>query len=378
MAATPKQFNLDLDRFIKPSLTCEYASGLVKQLYNIIVDTIKQLDSYFDQNFYITVIPENGDKKEYVLKIVNAHHSQDVCFLDAQIRMMIFLNEKGLKCPHPLLQLNGEYASLQNINGEKGTFDHMVLLLGYVPGETLSTVDITFDLFYLVGQHLGAVDVALKEFQHEGLSTSGFIFSLDAVPPLKEYINMFKEEEKKRVLQYFISAFEENVVPNYSKLTRGSIHGDFNEFNILVAMNDCGKNPIRSESYSYKVCGLIDFGDIQDNYYIFEISVTIAHLMQHNKDSITAAGQILAGYLSMFPLTDLEKDLVFYCVAARLCQLMIIGMYTYTQNPNNKYILLTSQLAWRALELLHRTSKEKVDKMWSQLELSKATKALCD
>jgi len=57
-----------------------------------------------------------------------------------------------------------------------------------------------------------------------------------------------------------------------TKLNLGILHGDFNEQNILVG-------PINPESTEYKIVGLIDFGDMQVSFYVFELAITMCYMM---------------------------------------------------------------------------------------------------
>ena len=43
-----------------------------------------------------------------------------------------------------------------------GTLNHMVRLLGYVPGRLYRSIDVTPDLCYQAGQYIGRINIALK------------------------------------------------------------------------------------------------------------------------------------------------------------------------------------------------------------------------
>lgn len=77
----------------------------------------------------------------------------------------------------------------------------------------------------------------------------------------------------------------------------GLIHGDFNEQNILVTRG-------RKEG-EFKVSGVLDFGDSQVSYYVFELAITMTYMMLQTKDLATG-GLVIAGYSTVRPIPDVE------------------------------------------------------------------------
>lgn len=68
--------------------------------------------------------------------------------------------------------------------------------------------------------------------------------------------------------------------------------------------------------------------------------------------SIGAASAMLRGYNSVYPLQDVERQHLYLLIACRLACSATLGAYSYKQNPENVYLLLHAEPAWRALELL--------------------------
>lgn len=68
--------------------------------------------------------------------------------------------------------------------------------------------------------------------------------------------------------------------------------------------------------------------------------------------SISAAAAILRGYNSVYPLTDTERKHLVLLIACRLACSVTLGGFSYQQNPANEYLLLHSEPAWKALELI--------------------------
>lgn len=59
----------------------------------------------------------------------------------------------------------------------------------------------------------------------------------------------------------------------------------------------------------YRIEGIIDFGDIQYSYYVFELAITMAYAILISQD-IRAGGIVLAGYTVNRRLPDDEYRLL--------------------------------------------------------------------
>lgn len=179
------------------------------------------------------------------------------------------------------------------------------------------------------------------------------IWNLSSVPKLKEFVFAVQDEERRALAVQVIENFQSSVVPHYGKLARGPIHGDLNEQNILgnfMFSNDIILQfhhsfilpyivkPVEGQSDKYMVSGILDFGDIHHNYYIFDIAIAICYMVLSypcylqlaifvemkyfyesytpqmleckSMDILDAPGHVLAGYCSLRSMPDLEFDLL--------------------------------------------------------------------
>lgn len=89
---------------------------------------------------------------------------------------------------------------------------------------------------------------------------------------------------------------------------------------------------------------------------MLDISVAMAYAMlsTYGKSgrSISAAGAMLRGFHSVYPLTDDERQHLRLLMACRLACSATLGAYSYQQNPQNEYLLLHAEPAWQMLELI--------------------------
>jgi hydroxylysine kinase len=146
-------------------------------------------------------------------------------------------------------------------------------------------------------------------------------------------------------------------------LSAGIIHGDFNEQNILV-------QPVAgSEPPTYEIAGIIDFGDMSENYYVLELAMTIMYMTIESKviDPMLAGGHVLAGYTAVKPISDVEFNALKTCVAGRFIQSLVMGAYTYLMDPGNDYVLTTAARGWSILRQLWETPSEQLYANWRQV-----------
>jgi len=95
------------------------------------------------------------------------------------------------------------------------------------------------------------------------------------------------------------------------------------------------------------------------SYYswrVLDISVAMAYAMLSaygkNGRAIGAAAAMLRGYNTVYPLQDVEREHLHLLMTCRLACSATLGAYSYQQNPENDYLLLHAEPAWKTLELV--------------------------
>lgn len=138
----------------------------------------------------------------------------------------------------------------------------------------------------------------------------------------------------------------------------GINHGDFNDHNLLVKPNGPTK---------YKISGILDFGDMSCGYFIFELAITIMYMMIENPNPVDVGGPVVAGWESVFPLNEAERDSLYLLVLCRFCQSLVLARHAVTQQPENEeYLMITSKTGVRHLCHLWELGKEEVERKWFQ------------
>lgn len=367
---------------IKPFVTEDQALKLIHTLYGLETPKIKELNSYDDRNFlfkavkvtdnpHLTTLWQDG----YVLKITNSKDSQDSAFFDAQKELMFHLSRDGFEVPLPIPTKQGNFKSLEDIDvplsddwaannlDNKSTRRYMVRVLRFIPGKIFDEIDPwTVDHFFQCGQYVGRMDMSLKSFHHPAYDTRDLIWFLSNVPKLKDFLFAVEDPERVSLMTEIIETFNQEVVPHLDELETGIIHGDVNEQNILV-------KPKANDPNQYEITSVIDFGDTQKNPLVFELAVTIMYMMLKPSEvhANQTGGHVIGGYIKYRNIPDIEMDLLRTCIGARFAQSLILGAYSYQQDPGNEYLLSSAKTGWKAVEEFWRYPKEQLRNDWDKI-----------
>ncbi|CAH2079506.1 unnamed protein product, partial [Iphiclides podalirius] len=128
-------------------------------------------------------------------------------------------------------------------------------------------------------------------------------------------------------------------------------------------------NGIVLSDTDYRVTGIIDFGDIQFSYYVFELAISMTYAMLLSGQPSTG-GLVLAGYTVTRRLPDHEYRLLKTLISARLVQSLILGAYTLEQDPSNTYVSSTEKAkGWELLRKIRKStpSPEGDDTDWKTI-----------
>lgn len=376
---------------IKPNLTKEKAADLALKLYGVGATSIKEFNSYDDRNFFFKVdtsMPITNPYLKstqdicpdgYVLKVTNTLDSKDPGFFEAQNGLILHLAQAGLAVPEPMQNVHGQLQSIQEFpaDADKGDWaannevvdtnnkkQHIVRLLKFVPGKTLYEIDPWLPRhFYEAGQFVAKMDSALTSFHHEAYNSRNSIWFLSSIPQVVPFLDAVTDPNRRQMCSDILEAFNKEVIPLQSQLETGIIHGDFNEQNILVRRR---QSMMTDE---YEVFSVIDFGDSQKNPLIYELGITIMYMMTNCKqiDPNLAGGHVLAGYLKHRQLPEMEMDVLRMCVAARYAQSLVMGAYSYQQDPGNEYLLVTAATGWKNLTSFWNLPKQQLYKAWQDI-----------
>ena len=131
------------------------------------------------------------------------------------------------------------------------------------------------------------------------------------------------------------AAIEKSLIPVLPELRKSMIHGDANEWNVLVNNGT--------------VTGIIDFEDLSYTPLIYELAVTIAYACLYVDEPLEWASIIIKSYHNVLPLEEKEITILYYLIAARLCISVCNSAHSKKVNPDNLYALMSEKPAWQLL-----------------------------
>ncbi|XP_035509996.1 hydroxylysine kinase [Morone saxatilis] len=341
----------------KPNFSQSQVAEIVKRLFRLTASEIRSLPSYDDQNFYVAAM-EGG---EYVLKIMNSEDSKNPMLIEVQTYAMSFLHQNGLPAQTALPNTSGKLLSLEEMDCGYGCQTYLVRLLTYLPGTTISKAPLTPELLYETGKTAARMDTILQKLEHPHLSMlerEKFIWSLSYVHLLETYIHVLDGDPLQDVVKSVIHQYKTCVVPKRSSFRKCINHGDFNDLNVLVQPDD---------SDSYRISGILDFGDMNSGYYIHELAITIMYMMTEHPKPVEVGGPVLAGWESVLPLNETEKDCLYVLVLSRFCQSFVLARHAVSLHPENaEYLMISTRKGVNILHHLWKLGKEQVENMWFQ------------
>lgn len=285
-----------------PVFDVESASRIAKELFGVCARA-SVLPSERDQNFLLDAAGER-----FVLKIANATESR--AFLEAQNAVLEHLGTRISFCPRVVPALNGEL-----INTEAG---HLVRLVTYLEGMPLAKMTHTPELLRDFGEKLGKLDRALADFDHPAVHRDFHWDLANGNRVVDDYAEPYLRE---LVLK---CRFDGNM-----DLRRSVIHGDANDYNVLVDGN--------------VVTGVIDFGDMVYSWTIGNLAIAVAYVVLGKDDPFASATHVINSYIKEFSLYQEELDVLWKLVRLRLAMSVCLAAHQLRQRPENKYLLVSQK-----------------------------------
>eukprot|EP01126_Amoeba_proteus_P028841 TRINITY_DN2840_c0_g2_i10.p1 TRINITY_DN2840_c0_g2~~TRINITY_DN2840_c0_g2_i10.p1 ORF type:complete len:345 (+),score=53.46 TRINITY_DN2840_c0_g2_i10:55-1035(+) len=304
----------------------EEAKTHLSNLYGLDSTKIQltSLPSYDDQNFRVTTA--NGTE-EYILKISESWATE---ILEGQTLVMSFLVSHSVLCPLPIPSKNKKL--IEDIG--KG---RLLRLLTYLPGIPYADCpNGSTECLESIGELAGTMDRLLQDFDHPGTHRKDFIWDLRNSSGIRDYVGCLQLENKVMVCQV-LDHFE-TIKPALDHLRMSVIHGDINDYNLLV---DDGR-----------VSGVIDFGDCCYSNTICDLAILMAYICLYHTEKLTVACCLLRGYNRIYPVPNEELEVLYPLLCCRLAMSATFSTHFSAQNPDNSYISISQKRAWESLREL--------------------------
>ncbi len=311
-----------------PRFTLEEAAAIVRDCFGMHGE-LTALPSERDQNFRV----RDAQGRQAVLKIANA--LEDHALLDAQNQALHYLAERAGAplCSQPLPALDG--STIVAVTGPDGR-RHWVRLLTYIDGKPLAVVKPhDDDLLDDLGQFMGRLDASLTGFVHPALRRAFHWDVARASVVIKQYKNEIVHPQRRALVERLLSRFETETLPTLRSLRHAIIHGDANDYNVLVR--------------DQRVAGILDFGDMVYSVVAADVAIAAAYALLDKPDPLATIAAIVHGYHHAYALREDELAAIFDLVCMRLCMSVCHAAHQQRHEPNNKYLSISERPAWEAL-----------------------------
>ncbi len=298
-----------------PSFDVESAVAIADEHFGIR-SSVRPLPSERDQNFLLTA----ASGEEFVLKIANALEGR--AFLEAQTSVLKHLAPRVSFCQRVVSATSRQdISTVQAANGAT----HLVWLVRYLPGVPLAEIKPhPPSLLYDVGRKLGQLAQALVDFDHPAVHRNFHWDLANGNRILNQFGGLIQDPSLRELV--FKCRVDEEI-----NLRRSVIHGDANDYNVLV-------NP-----ESIVVTGVIDFGDMVYSYTVGDLAIAIAYVVLDKSNPRAAAAEVINGYTSEFALLQDEREALWKLVLLRLAMSVCIAAYQLGQRPENEYLRISQR-----------------------------------
>uniref|UniRef100_A0A8D8W8I6 Hydroxylysine kinase n=1 Tax=Cacopsylla melanoneura TaxID=428564 RepID=A0A8D8W8I6_9HEMI len=107
--------------------------------------------------------------------------------------------------------------------------------------------------------------------------------------------------------------------------------------------------------------------DSQHSCLVFDLAIAITYMVLQTGD-LDTGGYVLAGYNKVRKVPYNELNVLQTCMMSRLCQSLVLGLYTYQeQGSNNPYVLGTQEAGWRLLDTLESYHTKDLIMKWTRI-----------
>src|SRR5580698_151044 len=263
------------------------AARLAREIFGLDVSA-KSRPGEYDDNFHLI----STEGREFVLKVM--HPAREQSFVEMQCRALQHLAKRApnLALPRVCATPNGEVFTTATLSD--GT-KRILWLLTYVPGTVLAKVNPhSPELLCSLGEYLGEMDAALADFSHPATHRE-LKWDLARARWIRDYLQHTGDPARRALVERFLAMYESEVLPALKSLRHSVIHGDANDYNVLVSP---------PWPQPRKIVSVIDFGDMHHGLTVSEVAIAAAYAMLGENDSLSAAAAVVAGYHKIFPLTE--------------------------------------------------------------------------
>ncbi len=315
-----------------PHFDDAFAASLSRDLYGMGARA-SALPSERDQNF---------QAGRMVIKIANA--LEHPAMIGAQQRALAHIAATSALTPRVIPTKTG--AMVSEVDGADGR-RHLVWAVTHLEGAPLGdTRRRTPELLHHFGECVGTLTLALRGFDDPVLHRDFYWDLANGRRVIDEYRALVDDAHTGTAIDVLVARFDDRVAPILPSLPRSVIHGDLNDYNVLVGGGD------DLFSRNQRVTGIVDFGDTVYGWTVGDLAIAAAYIMLGSGDPLSSAATLVRGYHAVTPLSENEISALFGLIALRLCTSACVAAHQRRARPDNIYLDISQDANRQTLPLL--------------------------
>jgi 4-aminobutyrate aminotransferase-like enzyme/Ser/Thr protein kinase RdoA (MazF antagonist) len=321
----------------RPDLAPDALLAALREHYGI-EGTLTPLPGDRDLNFLVTTV--DGTKR--VAKVSTPDETDEILEIEADLMRHMARATDGFAAD--VIPSNDGSWIVKHAAEDGQT--HRIRVVEYLEGGLFADVrPRSLPLLYDLGRRMADIDSALGAYPDHPPARIDFEYALGRSGLVMERcFDLFQGEQ----LELIRSVHEGWIArePDFLGLGSQVIHGDVNDYNVLVSAP--GDGPRR-------ITGIIDLGDAHSAPRVFDLGIAIAYAILDTDDPLMAMAAIVRGFHDRTPLSEEEADVVFALARARLgASVSISGWKRHQSGEVDDYALVSERPAWDMIRRLHQ------------------------
>ena len=264
-----------------------------------------------------------GENLNVLIESEGKHHVLKIsCDPDAEVDLeqavLQRLAKARLPVPESLPGIDGRHV----VELKTGKVTWQARLQQFQPGEQWRVLGSNPTRLELIGSRLATVHQALSGLEDlEPRSDRTHQWDLAEALQHRSAIELTSDPKMRHHLERCMHLYAACALPCLDDCPCGMLHGDFNDENILIEDD--------------RISGILDVGDCQRGALVQDLAICLSYALQHEGIGLTQAGCLLKGYHLVRPLQNLELEVLYPLVLARLATSALIGLKRRRAKPEH-------------------------------------------
>ena len=294
-----------------------------------LVGRLEPLPGEHDSNFKVNA----DDGARYLFKVHGGRVAK--ARADLQASVLRHLEHSAADLPVPRLFVGRGGQPLPSVRDAMG-LQRQLRLTTWLDGQTWAESSARGEhSMSSLGFVLARLDRALASFHHPGLAAP-YAWDLASAATLRSDTGLIEDAEKRAAAAAVLERFAATVAPRLAALAKQAIHGDANDWNVLLDADG-------------RVSGLLDFGDMVESWRVNELAVAATYAALGAEEPIAAVRPLLAAYCAEHPIAEVEADVLYDLILTRHAVSMVLAARQSREQPGNDYLRISQDALWPAL-----------------------------